>query len=102
MKAGHTFVTTGPVVLLKVNDRLPGDTLDVAPGTKLHITAEAYGDRSRFRLRSLEIVAHGKSLKKVEGQGGGRLSVELDMPAEHGIFAGTGGILHDGTFVLGL
>lgn len=86
VKAGHTFVTTGPVVLLKVNDRIPGDTLDVAPGTKLHITAEAFGEREQMPLHSLEIIAHGKSIKKVEGQGGARLSAELDLPAEHGIW----------------
>jgi hypothetical protein len=86
VKAGHTFVTTGPAIMLKVNDKLPGDTLDVAPGTKLHITAEAYGDRDQVPLKSLEIIAHGKSLKKVEADGSGRLSVDLDLPADHGIW----------------
>ena len=86
VKAGHTFVTTGPIVLLKVNDRLPGDTLDVAPGAKLHITAEAYGESGQVPLKSLEIIAHGRSLKKVEAQAGGRLSAELDLPVQHGVW----------------
>ena len=86
VKAGRTFVTTGPVLMLKVNDRLPGDTLDVAPGTTLHVTAEAYGEHDQVPLHSLEIVAHGKSLKKVEGQGSGRLSVDLELPVDHGIW----------------
>ncbi len=86
VKAGHTFVTTGPVVLLKVNDRIPGDTLDVAPGTKLRISAEAYGQREQIPLSSLEIIGHGKVLKRVEGPGVERLSVDLDLPADHGIW----------------
>ena len=44
LKAGHTFVTTGPMLLLTVNGKLPGDSIDVAPGTKLHVTAEAMGN----------------------------------------------------------
>jgi hypothetical protein len=58
MKAGHTFVTTGPMLLLKVNGHLPGETLDIAPGAKVEITAEAFGNG----LRKVEIVGHGKTL----------------------------------------
>jgi hypothetical protein len=86
VKAGHTFVTTGPVLFLQVNDRLPGDTMDVAPGEKVRITAEAYGQREQEPLSSLEIIGHGKVLKRVEGQGSERLSVELELPVERGIW----------------
>jgi hypothetical protein len=100
VKAGHTFVTTGPVLLLKVNGRLPGDTLDVQPGEKLQITAEAYGQREQVPLSSLEIIGHGKVLKSAQGSGGERLSLELEMPADHGIWiaakctAGKGQVAH--------
>jgi hypothetical protein len=86
VKAGRTFVTTGPVVLLKVDDRLPGDSLDVTPGTKLRITAEAFGQPEQIPLSSLEIVGHGKTLKRVEGRGAGHLAAELELPVEHGIW----------------
>ncbi len=86
VKAGHTFVTTGPVVLLKVNGQLPGETVDVAPGETVHVTAEALGQREQEPLRSLEIVGHGKVLKRVEGDGVGRLAVDLDLPVEHGMW----------------
>jgi hypothetical protein len=58
MKAGHTFVTTGPMLLLKVNGHLPGDNFNITPGTKLEITAEALG----HGVKSVEIVGHGKML----------------------------------------
>jgi hypothetical protein len=86
LKRGHTFATTGPAVLLTVNGRLPGDTLDVAPGTKLQITAEAYGHREQIPLSSLEIIGHGKVLQKVTGRNAEKLSVNLELPIDHGIW----------------
>jgi hypothetical protein len=69
MKAGRTFVTTGPMVLLRVNGHLPGDAVDVAPGTKVEITAEALG----HGLKSVEIIGHGKTL----ASGSDRVSVTI-------------------------
>ena len=86
LKAGHTFVTTGPVLQLKVNGKIPGDTLDVAPGTKVHITAEAFGQNAQVPLSKVEIVAHGKVLKSVTGQNAAKLSVDLDLPMERGMW----------------
>ena len=82
MKAGHTFVTTGPMLLLRVNGHLPGDTVDIAPGTKLRITAEALGQG----LKSLEIVGHGKSLAQAPGQGESRLAAEVEITPDRGLW----------------
>ena len=100
LKAGHTFVTTGPLLFLSVNGRIPGDSLDVAPGTKLHITAEAFGDAGQVPLRSLELVGHSKTLARSTGANAARLTVALDVPAERGMWiaakcqAGTGQVAH--------
>ena len=82
MKAGHTFVSTGPMVLLRVNGRLPGDSLDIAPGTKVTVTAEALGPS----LRSLEIVGHGKVLKRAGGADSTRLTAEVEITPQHGLW----------------
>ena len=82
MKAGHTFVTTGPIVLLRVNGRLPGDAIDITPGTKVQVTAEAFGRE----LRSLEIVGHGKILAHAGGGGGERLAAEAEITPLHGLW----------------
>jgi hypothetical protein len=58
MKSGHTFVTTGPMLLLKVNGHLPGDAFDISRGAKVEITAEAFGRG----IQKVEIVGHGKPL----------------------------------------
>lgn len=82
VKAGHTFVTTGPIVLLRVNGRLPGDAIDITPGTKVQVTAEAFGRE----LRSLEIVGHGKILAHAGGGGGERLAAEAEITPLHGLW----------------
>jgi hypothetical protein len=81
LKAGHTFVSTGPMVLLTVNGRIPGDSLDVAPGTKLQIHAEAFGDRTQAPLRSLEIIGHGKTLARTAGD-----KLDFELTPQHGIW----------------
>jgi hypothetical protein len=99
LKAGHTFVTTGPIVQLAVNGRIPGDAVDVAPGTRVRISAEAWGHDSQVPLRELEIVGHGKVLARSDGSPS-RLSVELELPVTHGLWiaarcqAGSGQVAH--------
>lgn len=96
LKAGHTLVSTGPVLFLTVNGKMPGDTVDVTPGTKVKISAEAYASEG---LRKIEIVGHSKVLAKSEGNGG-HLSVTLELAVDHGMWiaakceAGVGQVAH--------
>jgi len=88
--AGHTFVSSGPLLAFKVNNKIPGDSLAVRKGTTLHITAEAYGHATQVPLQALEIVGHGRVLGRVTAQSPGQspdhLSVTLTIPAEGGIW----------------
>jgi hypothetical protein len=90
LHAGHTFVSSGPILDLKVNGRIPGDQLDVVPGSPLTISATALGHREQVPLEKLEIVAHGKVLRTVTaaepGQTAERLALEMDLPAERGVW----------------
>jgi hypothetical protein len=86
VKNGRTFVTTGPALLLRVNGRLPGETLDVAPGATLQISAEALGHPAQVPLSSLEIIMHAKAVRRITGRDAGRLSVEFTMPVGHGVW----------------
>ncbi len=100
VKAGRTFATTGPVVELTVNGKLPGDSVDVPSGATLQISAHAFGDGSRIGLTELEIVGHGETLRRATGQGEEQLSVELQLPVRQGIWiaaraaAGPGFVAH--------
>jgi len=83
MKAGHTFVTTGPMLLLRVNGHLPGDTIAIQPGTKVRVTAEALGPA----IQSLEIVGHGNTLARAAGPGkGDRVAADVEITPAHGIW----------------
>ena len=88
--AGHTFVSNGPIIDLTVNGVIPGDELDVTSGSTLSITARAFGHAEQVPLRNLEIVVHGKVLKRVTpeepGQSTDQLVVEMELPVEHGVW----------------
>jgi hypothetical protein len=90
LRAGHTFVSSGPVVELAVNGRLPGDDLAVAKGARLRIVARANGHPGQVPLRELEIVGHQEVLHRVTaddpGQSPAEISLDLELPVEHGLW----------------
>jgi hypothetical protein len=90
LRAGRTFVSSGPIIDLKVNGKIPGDAVDVTPGSRLTITAEALGHKEQVPLQKLEIVAHGKVIKTVAatepGQTVDRIAAEMELPAERGVW----------------
>jgi hypothetical protein len=90
LKAGHTFVSSGPVIELTVSGKLPGDELDVAKGSQLTITARANGHPEQVPLRELEIVGHQKVLHRVTaddpGQSAAEITLDLELPVEHGLW----------------
>ena len=87
-KAGHTFVSSGPMLDLHVDDAIPGSNLDVNPGSVIKIHAEAYGHKDRVPLQDLEIVAHGevigRSVSSDQGQSLERLHIEIELPVKEG------------------
>jgi hypothetical protein len=90
LAAGHTFVSSGPVLEFTINQALPGDHLDVPQGSILSISAKAYGHYSQVPLNRLEIVGHGKILGRVSvddpGQSSSQLSLSLELPVGQGIW----------------
>ena len=90
VEAGRTFVSSGPVVLIEVNGRRPGERLDVDEGTMLQIRAQAYGHAGQVPLDTLEIVGHGKVLARAtaeeQGQSPDRLALNLELPVKRGLW----------------
>jgi hypothetical protein len=83
LKAGHTFVSSGPALELTVNGRIPGDRLDVPPGSTLQIRARAFGHSEQVPLSKLEVVAHGEVIAMATpaevNQSDARLEIELEI-----------------------
>jgi hypothetical protein len=104
IKAGHTFVSTGPMLELRVNNLLPGASLDVKRGARVRITAQAQGHPGQIPLRRLQIIGHGKVLAEVApgsaGQSAGGLTIDREIEVPHGIWlaartdAGPGQMAH--------
>lgn len=90
VKAGHTFVTSGPMLELKVNGLDPGSSLELEAGATVRISATSYGHASQVPLQRLQIIGHGKVLAEVgpgdRGQSAERLHIEQEFAAEHGIW----------------
>ncbi len=89
--AGHTFVTSGPILDFRVNNALPGDRIALKKGDKITIRAEAYGHPKQTPLEALEIVVHGKVLGRVTkndpGQSPGHLTINIELPSiAHGLW----------------
>lgn len=90
LKAGHTFVSSGPVLDFTINSGIPGDLLDIEAGTTLKISAKAYGHSEQIPLDKLEIIAHGEVIEQVfareDGQSSSELSIDFEMTPERGVW----------------
>jgi hypothetical protein len=90
LAAGRTFVSNGPVLDFNVNGKLPGEGLDVPPGTTVKVTARAFGHSGQVPLQALELVGHGQVLGRVtasdSGQSVAELHLTLELPVEQGLW----------------
>lgn len=83
VKRGRTFVTNGPMLTLTVNDRMPGEELNVARNSTLHIRARAWAPTQIGSPKTLEIIANGSvvATKAVNASRPGDLPVDTALPA---------------------
>jgi hypothetical protein len=90
LKAGHTFISSGPMLQFKVNDKLPGDEINLANGGNVTISAQAYGHQQQVPLSKLEIIAHGKVINEIVPGGSDQtpehLTINYDLKIEKGIW----------------
>ena len=91
VKAGQTFVTTGPMLELTVDDARPGTTLERRDGDLLQVVVQARGHAIDVPLRDLELVVHGEVVRTVSAGEAGqsperlRLAHQLRVGA-HGVW----------------
>jgi hypothetical protein len=91
LREGRTFVTSGPMLLLRVDDRLPGERLRTPSGSSVGLVAEAFGVEDEVPLRRLEVVGHGKVIASTEevislGEGRQRMEIRMEVPIERGLW----------------
>ena len=66
VQAGHTFVSSGPMLDLHVNGAFPGDKLTINRGDSLRITVRAYGHANQIPLDTLELISHGRVIGRAK------------------------------------
>ncbi len=64
LKAGRSFVTNGPLLLVRANGQLPGQVFTAAAGAKLDVRVDARVI-SLDRIAALEIIKNGRVEKRL-------------------------------------
>ena len=95
---GRTFVTSGPMLDLRVEDALPGDTLELAEDRAVKVRATLEVDPA-LGAAQLELVSHGQVVKRVAGDGIGHLEIrfETEVPVRGGTWIALRGKAADGS-----
>ncbi len=90
VKAGHTFVSSGPMLDFTVNGHLPGDAIELQEASTLSIKAKGYGHEAQVPLSRLEIIAHGEVIASATpgktGQSADQLSIQIELPVDKGLW----------------
>ncbi|QJW91148.1 CehA/McbA family metallohydrolase [Spirosoma taeanense] len=79
VQAGHTFVSSGPILDLRVNNALPGDRLNLKRGSGLTATVHAYGHANQVPLDTLELISHGRVIGRVTAREAGQSAAHLTL-----------------------
>jgi hypothetical protein len=85
MRAGRNFVTSGPLLLLEIAGRGPGDVVRIGDGPgKLSGTLRAWpGAEIGERLTKVELIRNGEVVRTFAPEGGGEFSTAVEV-AESG------------------
>jgi len=83
VKRGRTFVTNGPMLLLTVDDHIPGEDLNVARNSSLHIHARAWAPPEIGSPKTIEIIANGSvvATKSADRSNPGELQMDAVLRA---------------------
>jgi hypothetical protein len=83
MKKGHTFVTDGPMLSLKVDNAMPGDQLKLPSKATVHVSARAWAPPEIGSPTALEIVAQGQVVRAEVWKNPGReLTIDARIPVD--------------------
>jgi hypothetical protein len=85
-KAGHTYVTNGPLLEFTVNGRGMGEELHVKKGTKLDVVVNTMLNPDVDKLDRLELVVLGDVAETQTAQGKDRISMHPQLIAEHSMW----------------
>jgi hypothetical protein len=85
-KAGHVFVTNGPILDFTVNGEPMGAEIRVGKGARLDIAAAAQLNPDVDQLGRLEIVVHGDIVATREANGQDRVALRTELIADRSMW----------------
>lgn len=71
LKAGHAFVTYGPMIFVSADGKIPGDTLEVAKGQTIQLTARVQSVDALEGVQA-ELIRNGQKVQTVAVSGTGQ------------------------------
>ncbi len=88
IRKGHTYVTNGPMIELKVNGAIPGDEVLVDQERMLHVRARAWGDPERMVPVQLDIISQGEIIRSATSDDPKtrELLLDFNLPARDGFW----------------
>jgi len=96
---GRTFVSNGPMIDLRVDGHRPGDMIEIDKPQTLKITARTWGMPQTSAPRSVEVIAHGKTIKEAinDDPAQGSVEIECKLDVEYGTWVALKVVGHDGS-----
>ena len=85
-KAGHVFVTNGPLLDFTINGEPMGGELRVTKGARLDLSAAAQLNPDLDTLGRLEVVAHGDVVATEQGNGRDRIQLRKELIADRSMW----------------
>jgi hypothetical protein len=85
-RAGHVFVTNGPMLDFTINGQPMGAEIRVAKGARLEIAAAAQLNPDIDRLGRIELVVHGDVVAAQPANGQDRVTLRKDLVADRSMW----------------
>jgi len=85
-KAGHVFVTNGPMVDFTINGQGMGQEIRVPKGTKLQIAASARLNPDIDALGRLDVIVQGDVVETERANGADKIELRRELTANHSMW----------------
>jgi hypothetical protein len=98
VKAGHTFVTNGPMVDFTVDDAIPGEQIDITTPRTLSVKVKASGIVGTTAPKEIQIIRFGDVIKSVQSDDPQKQDLVLDcsVDSDFGCWIAVKVISHNG------
>lgn len=85
-KAGHVFVTNGPLLEFTVNGQGMGQEIRVPRGTRLQVAASAQLNPDIDKLGRVDLIVHGDVVATERANGRDRVELRSELTADHSMW----------------